>query len=131
MLADAPNLLITDDDACFRETLAGLFAPHGFRTFQAGDGREALRIIRGESIHLVLLDLHMPRVGGLETLRQVKSFQKLLPCIVMSAGLDAETITEVREAEAHTVLAKPVSRDEITSAVATAMWEAYHWRWAS
>ncbi|MEX2186001.1 MAG: response regulator [Pirellulales bacterium] len=129
MLADAPTLLITDDDSSFRETLQALFEPRGFRTLQAGDGGEALRIVRSESIHLILLDLHMPRVGGLETLREVKSFKSILPCIVMSAGLDPETIAEVREAQAYSVLPKPVTRDEVTSSVAAAMWDAYGWRW--
>jgi DNA-binding response OmpR family regulator len=129
MLADLPTLLITDDDASFRETLQALFEPRGFRTLQAGDGGEALKIVRRESIHLVLLDLHMPRVGGLETLREVKAMKSVLPCIVMSAGLDAETIAEVREAQAYSVLPKPVTRDEVTSSVAAAMWDAYGWRW--
>ncbi len=128
MLADVPTLLITDDDSCFRETLQALFEPRGFRTLQAGDGAEALKIVRTESIHLVLLDLHMPRLGGLEALRGVKSFKSMLPCIVMSAGLDPETIAEIREAQAYSVLPKPVTRDEITSSVAAAMWDAYGWR---
>lgn len=129
MLADAPTLLITDDDTSFRATLQELFEPRGFRTFQAGDGGEALRIVRTESIHLVLLDLHMPRLGGLETLREVKAMNAALPCIVMSAGLDPETIAEVREAQAFSVLPKPVTRDEVTSSVAAALWEAYGWKW--
>jgi two-component system, response regulator PdtaR len=128
MLASAPTLLITDDDSCFRETLQALFEPRGFRTIQAGDGGEALKIVRTESIHLVLLDLHMPRVGGLETLRQFKAMKAVLPCIVMSAGLDPETIEEVREAQAYSILPKPVTRDEITTSVAAAMWDAYGWR---
>ena len=128
MLADTPTLLITDDDSSFRETLQALFEPRGFRTLQAGDGAEALKIVRTESIHLVLLDLHMPRLGGLEALRGVKSFKSMLPCIVMSAGLDPETIAEVHEAQAYSVLPKPVTREEITSSVAAAMWDAYNWR---
>ncbi len=70
----------------------------------------------------------MPRVGGLETLRQVKAMKAVLPCIVMSAGLDPETIAEVRQAQAYSILPKPVTRDEVTSTVAAAMWDAYGWR---
>lgn len=129
MLADAPTLLITDDDSSFRQTLQALFEPRGLRTIEAGDGGEALRIVRTESIHLVLLDLHMPRLGGLETLREVKAMNAVLPCIVLSAGLDPETIAEVREARAYSVLPKPVTRDEVTSTVAAALWDTYGWRW--
>ena len=56
-----PSILITDDDLDFRETLRFVFEPRGFRTLLAGDGEEALEIMRGEQVHLVLLDVHMPQ----------------------------------------------------------------------
>lgn len=129
MLAELPNLLITDDDACLRETLASLLEPRGFRTFLAGDGSEAIHIVRSNTIHLMLIDLHMPRVGGLETLRRLDDLNAALPCIVMSAGLDDETVAEVHKARAYSVLAKPVTCEQVTSTVAAAMWDAYGWRW--
>jgi len=70
-----PSLLITDDDAALRETLGGLFQPRGFRVLFAGDGEEALRIVGQEEVHLILLDMHMPKLTGLETLRRVKQFR--------------------------------------------------------
>ena len=64
----SPSLLITDDDSDFRETLQVVFEPQGFRTLLAGDGEEALHIVRHEEVHLLLLDMHMPKLTGLETL---------------------------------------------------------------
>ena len=58
-----PSILITDDDRDFRETLGGLFEPRGFRTFLAGDGEEALDIIRREQVHLALFDMHIHLSG--------------------------------------------------------------------
>ena len=78
-----PNLLITDDDLGFRETLRGVLEPHGFRTFMASDGEEALAVVRREEVHLVLLDMHMPRLTGLETLRLLKQIKVMLPCIIL------------------------------------------------
>ena len=87
MRLELPSLLITDDDRDFRETLRNVFEPR-FRTLLAGDGEEALDIVRREEVHLLLLDMHMPKLTGLETLRQVKRFKSLLPCILLSARLD-------------------------------------------
>ena len=69
MLIETPSLLITDDDPGFRETLRVVFEPRGFRTLLAGDGEEALQIVHQEQVHVVLLDVHMPKLTGLETLR--------------------------------------------------------------
>jgi CheY-like chemotaxis protein len=127
MLIQSPSLLITDDDAAFRETLRGVFEPRGFRTLVAGDGEEALRIVRNEEIHLVLLDMHMPKLTGLETLRLVKQFKALLPCILLTAALDEVLLEQARRAHAFSVLSKPVSGRQITGIVRQALKWAYNW----
>ena len=121
-----PSLLITDDDHDFRETLRAVFEPR-FRTLMAGDGEEALEIVRRQEVHLVLLDMHMPKLTGLETLRQVKRFKSLLPCILLSAGLDESLIRQAQLAEAFSVLSKPISRKQLTSTVEAAMRRIYNW----
>ncbi|HEX3726164.1 MAG TPA: response regulator [Pirellulales bacterium] len=126
MRFDLPSLLITDDDHDFRETLRIVFEPR-FRTFLAGDGEEALDIVRAEEVHLVLLDMHMPKLTGLETIRQVKTFKSRLPCILLSARVDDTLIRQAYLAEAFSVLSKPVSRQQLTSAVDAAMRRIYNW----
>ena len=128
MLIEAPSLLITDDDPAFRETLQEVFEPQGFRTLLAGDGEEALAIVRREEVHLVLLDMHMPKLTGLETLRLVKQFKVILPCILLSAGLDELLIEQARLAQAFSVLSKPVTRRQITGVVHQALEWTYNWR---
>ena len=128
MTVQAPSLLITDDDAAFRETLRGLFEPEGYRTLLAGDGEEALTIIRSREVHLLLLDMHMPKLTGLETLRLVRQFRALLPCILLSAHLDEPIIEQARLLHAFSVLAKPVTRRQITGVVRQALEQTYHWR---
>jgi CheY-like chemotaxis protein len=127
MTIDIPSLLITDDDLAFRETLQGVLEPLGLRTLLAGDGEEALHIVRTREVHLVLLDMHMPRLTGLETLRQVKQFKSILPCILLSARLDELLVKQARCAEAFSVLSKPVTRRQITGVVRRALARTYNW----
>jgi len=127
MQIEAPSLLITDDDRAFRETLQGVFEPQGFRTLLASDGEEALSIVRNEEVHLLLLDMHMPKLTGLETLRRVKRFKSILPCILLSAQLDDLLIEQARLAQAFSVLPKPVTMRQIIGVVRVALERTYHW----
>ena len=128
MLVESPSLLITDDDPGFRETLRVGLEPRGFRTILAGDGEEALDIVRSREVHLVLLDMHMPRLTGLETLRLLKQFRSMLPCILLSANLDELLIEQARLAEAFSVLSKPVTLGQLTGTVRQALRRMYDWR---
>ena len=128
MLLETPSLLITDDDPGFRETLAVVFEPRGFRTLLAADGEEALKIVHREKVDVVLLDMHMPKLTGLETLRQMKEFRAMLPCILLSAQLDDRIVEQARLAHAFSVLSKTVTLRQITSIVFQALQRTYAWR---
>ena len=127
MITTDPSLLISDDDLNFRETLESVFAPRGFRILLAGDGEEALHIVRTQEVHLALLDMHMPKLTGLETLRLVKQFKAMLPCILMSAHWDELLIEQAHSAHAFLVLPKTVTLRQITGAVWQALERTYHW----
>jgi len=127
MLVQTPSLLITDDDVEFRETLRGVFEPQGFRTLLAGDGEEALQIVRTQPVHLILLDMHMPKLTGLETIRLLRQFRALLPCILMSAQLDDVLVEQARRLQAFSVLAKPLSFRQVTGVVRRALQQTYNW----
>jgi CheY-like chemotaxis protein len=127
MITTDPSLLISDDDLSFRETLENVFAPRGMRILLAGDGEEALHIVRTQEVHLALLDMHMPKLTGLETLRLVKQFKSMLPCILMSAQLDDLLIEQARSAQAFLVLPKTITLRQITGAVWLALERTYHW----
>ena len=73
MLTTLPSLLITDDDLEFRQTLRTVFEGQGFQTLLAGDGEEAIHIVRTQEVHLVLLDMHMPKLTGLEVLKAIRA----------------------------------------------------------
>jgi CheY-like chemotaxis protein len=134
-----PRLLITDDDRDFRETLAGALADRGFETLQAADGEETLRIVCRHEVHLLLLDMQMPRLTGLETIERLRGIEMpwnkaaekpivALPWILISGALDEQLIARARAAAAFSVLPKPLRLPELTGAVAGALAQAYGWR---
>lgn len=127
MVIEKPSLLITDDDRGFRETLQEVLERQGYRTHLAGDGEEALEIVRRQVVHVALLDVHMPKLTGLETLRVLRRHRLLLPCILMSARLDEALVRQARLLRAFSVLAKPVNRIQITGVIRKALETAYQW----
>jgi DNA-binding NtrC family response regulator len=70
----------------------------------------------------------MPKLTGLETIRLLKQFKALLPCILMSAQLDDFLVEEALRAQAYSVLAKPITFRQITGVVRQALERTYDWR---
>jgi len=122
-----PQILITDDDLALREVLSGFLSLEGFETFEAGDGEEAVDIVRHRPVHLLLLDMHMPKLSGLETIRRVRQFHTGLPCILMSARADEQLVRDATSVKAFSVLAKPLRGQVVSQAVRNAMSRAYNW----
>ena len=127
MLTETPSLLITDDDRGLRESLSLAFEAKGFRPLMAENGEEALQIVRQQTVHVVLLDMHMPRLTGLETIEQLRRFEAPLPCILMSAELDDQIVQQARLAEVFSILAKPLSLRQLTDVVRSALHRTYDW----
>lgn len=128
MLAAPPAVLITDDDRAWREALVEAFPPPKFRTLLAADGAEAVEIVKHEHIDLVLLDMHMPRLSGLDTIRQVRTFRAELPCILISGELDERIRRDALELRAFSVLSKPIRLLEVRRVVHQALRCVYDWR---
>jgi CheY-like chemotaxis protein len=149
-LLTPPRLLITDDDRDFRETVAGVLSDRGFETLQAADGEEALKIVCRQEVHLLLLDMQMPRLSGLETIERLRGLdigwpastdgddagseahsaqpRFILPWILISGALDDQLIARALAAAAFSVLPKPVRLPDLTGAVTGALAQAYNWR---
>ncbi|MEE2780865.1 MAG: response regulator, partial [Planctomycetota bacterium] len=125
MRAETPSILITDNDQQFRDTILEVLRPTGYRTLEAIDGMEAMQIVQEQEVHVVLLDMHMPRQNGLETLKRLKIFKAMLPCILLSAEMDERLEREARRAQAFEVLRKPVTRTDLTGAIEQALHATY------
>ena len=126
MILESPTLLITDDDRDFRETIREVFEPRGFSTYLAGDGVQALEIVKRNEIHLVLMDMHMPQLTGIETINRIRRLRQRLPCILISGRLDDDIRSRAKDSTFN-VLSKPVSFQEITSTVNDALHQTYGW----
>jgi two-component system chemotaxis response regulator CheY len=119
------SILITDDDRGCREALRSIVEPEGYRTFLASSGEEALDIVQEESIHLALLDMHMPTLTGLETLQLVRGINALLPCILVTADATEVLIRQAFRARAYSVIPKPVSKNVVLYTVVRALVRVY------
>lgn len=118
------HLLIADDDPVMRETLVEMLRPE-FETIDVESGEEAIEVVGQQEIHLVLFDLHMPRLTGIETLRVVKQMRSELPSILMSANWTEPLRAAALELHPSAVLQKPISRRELVGSVTTALQETY------
>jgi CheY-like chemotaxis protein len=119
------SVLITDDDRGCREALRDIIEPEGFRTLLASSGEEALEIVREELVHLALLDMHMPRLTGLETLELVRQVNHVLPCILVTGDTDEGLIRQAFRAHAYSVIPKPVSKNIVIYTVVRAIVRVY------
>ncbi len=122
-----PQLLITDDDRDFRNSLAEALSRRGFGLLLASDGCEALEIIRQQPVHLMLVDMHMPRLTGLETLASLRKLKFVTPCILMSGDLDEGIVDQAERLFTVSVLAKPFSLKTITTAIRHILFDRYGW----
>jgi len=85
-----PKALVVDDDTDVRETLAEQLTMHGFEVLTAGNGLEALLQVKRQRPAAVVLDVMMPRLGGLEALRRIRAFHPEAKVVIVSGNLDDE-----------------------------------------
>ena len=125
MTLDHPSILITDDDPVARETFREIFEPTGFRTLLAESGEEAIDIVHQHDVHLALMDMHLPKLSGLETMAIVRQIKGMLPMILISADQDEGLMRRALSAQAYSVLSKPVSRSLVIYVVRRALEKFY------
>ena len=123
-----PNLLVTDDDPAFRQVVSEGLTRRGFRVTQASDGQEAIDVIEHGKFHVALIDVHMPRLTGLDVIRYLRERPQSPPCVLMSANLDDEIRHEAERMHAYQVLSKPVRLSQLTDIVCGALADIYDWR---
>ncbi len=102
------TILVVDDEASHRGVLRGLLKGVGFRILEAGDGREALAMVANGLPDLILMDIAMPDIGGLEVTRQILAQHPQLPIIAVSARAFTEDHNNSLSAGCRGHLAKPV-----------------------
>ncbi len=127
-MLETPNLLVTDDDSAFRRVVCEGLVRRGFEVTEARDGREALELLECSQVHMALLDVHMPRLSGLDVIRHLYESPESPPCILMSAELNDEIRREAQRMRAFEVLSKPVRLQKLTEIVCEALTSVYGWQ---
>jgi len=112
------RVLIADDDADVREVLVESFRDAGFDVLQAANGLEALLCVKRDRPDAVVLDLMMPRLGGVEALKRIHAFNPGIRALVVTGAIDSELHRQATLAGAAGVFAKPVSAATLVAALA-------------
>ena len=115
------DILVVDDDQAHRTMLATLLGGWGYTVDETDDGSRAIAKIHERSYDLVLMDVRMVEVSGLEALPEIKSFNPAIPIIIMTAYSSVGTAVEALKKGAYDYLSKPLDFDELRLAIARAM----------
>lgn len=107
------KLLLVDDEVEYLQTLAKRLGRRGLHASIAGSGEDALAFIRENPVDVVVLDVKMPGMGGLETLRKIKALAPAVEVIMLTGHAAVESAMEGMEQGAFDYLIKPADFDEM------------------
>ncbi len=116
-----PSILIVDDEPSILQSLSGLLSDEGFEITTAANGYEALKIVDIESPDLVLLDIWMPGIDGIETLKEIKKNNPHIQVIIISGHGTIETAVKATKLGAFDLIEKPLSIDKVIVAINNAL----------
>ena len=123
MLSNGGTILVADDEHHLRESLAELFAAQGYAVLQAADGLEVLNLLRDRTPDAIFLDLKMPKLDGISTLKTLKQNPELrrIPVVIITAFGGSEQTIEGMKAGAYDYITKPFDPDEVLRTAARAI----------
>lgn len=113
-MTDSPTkVLLVDDEEDFLQSLAKRLSLRQLEVFSASDGYKALEIIADNPIDVVLLDMKMPGMDGLQTIKEIKKSHPLMEVILLTGHADLESSLQGMTLGAFDYLLKPVAIDEL------------------
>jgi len=116
-----PTVMIVDDEPSILKSLRGLLSDEGFEVVTADNGYEALKLIDQESPDLVLLDIWMPGIDGIETLTEIKKDNPHIQVIMITGHGTIETAVRATKLGAYDFIEKPLSIDKVIVAINNAL----------
>ncbi|MBA4602931.1 response regulator [Thermoactinomyces sp. AMNI-1] len=111
------KILVVDDQYGIRLLLQEVFSKEDIHIFQASNGKQALEIIQAEKPDLILLDMKMPGMDGLELLRRLRKFNTEAKVIMMTAYGELDMVAEASQLGALTHFTKPFDIEELRTEV--------------
>ena len=121
MTEQQKTILAVDDEPNMRRLLEISLRQAGYRPVSAQDGYEALQIIKKQQIDLVVSDLHMPRMNGLDLLRNIRQENEMLPFIMVTAQGEVKTAVEAMKLGASDYILRPFDLETLEIAIAKAL----------
>jgi two-component system response regulator HydG len=115
------TILVVDDDSAHRIMLKTLITGWGYDVSEADDGSSAINLVKERPFDLILMDIRMIKISGLEALSEIKSFNPAIPVIIMTAYSSVETAVEALKNGAYDYLTKPLDFDELRLTMERAM----------
>src|SRR5437868_3385446 len=113
----SPRILIVDDDAGQRSLLDSFLRGQGFDTLVVDSGEKALQALRSQPVSMMISDVRMPGMTGLETLRRAREEHAVLPVLLVTAYADIRDAVGAMRDGALNYLAKPIDLDELLATV--------------
>ncbi|MGE4231940.1 MAG: sigma-54-dependent transcriptional regulator [Bacteriovoracia bacterium] len=107
------NVLVVDDDNTLRMTVSHALGEANYHVEQAADGEEAVNKVVAGNFHLVLLDVNMPKLNGLEALKQIKAYDASVIVIMLTAFSNVRDAIEATKEGAYNYLEKPVKAENL------------------
>jgi len=108
-----PSILIVDDDEVMQQTLSDVLKKRGYEIFLVGSGNGALSVIKKNVIDLVLLDMRLPDVDGIEVLKKIKELDTEILVVMMTAYSDVQTAVSAMKSGAYHYINKPFELEEL------------------
>ncbi len=115
------NILIIDDEKAIRKTLSEILSYEGYKIDEAGDGEEGLKKFREKSYDVVLCDIKMPKLDGIEFLDKSREFNPDIPVIMISGHGTIETAVEAVKKGAYDYISKPPDLNRLLITIRNAM----------
>src|SRR5262245_20247178 len=119
--ASSPTLLVVDDEPSNLESLERIFAREGLAVVTAPDGREGLEILRKRRIDVLLTDLMMPGISGVDLLKAVRQISPETEVVLMTAYGSVENAVEAMREGAYDFITKPLKRAQVVRVVGKAI----------
>jgi CheY-like chemotaxis protein len=130
------KVLLANEQEGWHQTVRRLLEPQGVQTLSARSGREALQLIESTPVHVAVLDMQMPQLGGLQVVRMMREVQQargrggvVPPAILLANELNSHLLREALAMHVFSVLSKPVDFNVLLDSLARVLKRYHSSRW--
>lgn len=123
------TVLLANEQEDWHQTVRQLLLPQGVETLSATTGRQALNLIESTPVHVAVLDMKMPQLGGLQVVKLMREMHDAPPAILLAERLTNHLLHEALGMQVFTVLSKPVDFELLLDALARVIRRHYENRW--